>query len=212
MPTFRVAGRADVFVGGGWQPAFAIGCTSVALGVVMMVWPSKSVPLAELLFGAGVLLTAAWQLVMAFRGRIRTGLKIVEFGTAMLAVLLAVWCVQSGDWVSLVALWVGLGGVIHGIVQATVAVWSDGMPRTRGQEIAGLLTLVGGLAVIVWPIDTLDALSVLVGVFLILVGAGEIRIASRIDRPAASGGHVGVHGLLRPTAAQPAVASRPAEL
>ncbi len=196
MPTFRVAGRADIFVGDGWQVAFAIGCTSVALGVVMMVWPGKSVPTAELLFGAGVLLTAAWQLVMAFRGRIRTGLKVLEFLAAMLAVLPAVWCVQSGDWVSLVALWVGLGWVIHGIVQATVAVWSD-MPRARGQEIAGVLTLIGGLAVIVWPIDTLDALSVLVGVFLILLGASEIRIASRIDRPAPSAGPVGVHGLLR---------------
>jgi len=196
MPTFRVAGRADIFVGDAWHVAFAIGCASVALGVVMMVWPGKSVSLAELLFGAGVLLTAAWQLVMAFRGRIRTGLKILEFLAAMLAVLPAVWCVQSGDWVSLVALWVGLGWVIHGIVQATVAVWSD-MPRTRGQEIAGVLTLIGGLAVIVWPIDTLDALSVLVGVFLILLGVSEIRIASRIDRPAPSAGPVGVHGLLR---------------
>lgn len=199
MPTFRVAGRADVYVGDAWHVAFAIGCASVVLGVVMMVWPGKSVPMAELLFGVAVLLTAAWQLVMAFRGRIRTGLKVLEFLAAMLAVLPAVWCVQSGDWVSLVALWVGLGWVIHGIVQATVAVWSD-LPRARGQEIAGVLTLIGGLAVIIWPIDTLDALSVLVGVILILVGAGEIRIASRIDRPAPATettGTVGVHGLLR---------------
>lgn len=199
MPTFRVAGRADVYVGDAWHVAFAIGCASVVLGVVMMVWPGKSVPMAELLFGVAVLLTATWQLVMAFRGRIRTGLKVLEFLAAMLAVLPAVWCVQSGDWVSLVALWVGLGWVIHGIVQATVAVWSD-LPRARGQEIAGVLTLIGGLAVIIWPIDTLDALSVLVGVILILVGAGEIRIASRIDRPAPTTettGTVGVHGLLR---------------
>lgn len=199
MPTFRVAGRADVYLGDAWHVAFAIGCASVVLGVVMMVWPGKSVPMAELLFGAAVLLTSAWQLVMAFRGRIRTGLKVLEFLAAMLAVLPAVWCVQSGDWVSLVALWVGLGWVIHGIVQATVAVWSD-LPRARGQEIAGVLTLIGGLAVIIWPIDTLDALSVLVGVILILLGAGEIRIASRIDRPAPSAettGTVGVHGLLR---------------
>jgi uncharacterized membrane protein HdeD (DUF308 family) len=199
MPTFRVAGRADVYVGDAWHVAFAIGCASVVLGVVMMVWPGKSVPMAELLFGAAVLLTAAWQLVMAFRGRIRTGLKVLEFLAAMLAVLPAVWCVQSGDWVSLVALWVGLGWVIHGIVQATVAVWSD-LPRARGQEIVGVLTLIGGLAVVIWPIDTLDALSVLVGVILILLGASEIRIASRIDRPAPAAettGRVGVHGLLR---------------
>jgi uncharacterized membrane protein HdeD (DUF308 family) len=194
----RVARRAGVFDGGAWRAAFAIGCVSVVLGVALMVWPGKSVRLSELLFGVVMLLSAAWQLLLAFRGRIRTGLKVVEFLAALVTVALAVWCAQTGDWVELVALWVGLGWVIHGIVQATVAVWSDEMPRRGGQEFAGVLTFLAGLVVIVWPIDTLDALSVLAGVFLILVGVGEICIASRIDRPVpAVGGDVSVHGLLR---------------
>lgn len=197
MPTFRVAGRTDVFIGEAWQAALAIGCASVALGVVMMVWPNKSVAMSELLFGIAMLLTAAWQMVLAFRGRIRSGLKVVEFVTALVAVLLAVWCMRSGDWVSLVALWVGLGWVIRGIVQATVAVWSDHLPGTVRQEIAGLLTLLAGIAVLIWPIDTLDALAVLAGVFLILLGLSEIRIATRVARPRAVPEPVGVQGLLR---------------
>ncbi|MQY22059.1 HdeD family acid-resistance protein [Nocardia macrotermitis] len=197
MPTFRVAGRTDVYLGESWQAAMAIGCTSVALGVVMMVWPGRSVQMSELLFGIALLLTAAWQLVLAFRGRIRTGLKVVEFVTALIAILLALWCMRSGDWVSLVALWVGLGWVIRGIVQATVAVWSDQLPGTGRQEVAGLLTLLAGIAVVIWPIDTLDALAVLAGVFLILLGVSEIRIATRIARPDATPEHVGVQGLLR---------------
>ncbi|MBY8863271.1 DUF308 domain-containing protein [Nocardia sp. CA2R105] len=197
MPTFRVAGRTDVYIGEAWQAALAIGCTSVVLGVVMMVWPGNSIWMSELLFGIAMLLTAAWQMVLAFRGRIRTGLKILEFGTALVAVLLAMWCMRSGDWVSLVALWVGLGWVIRGIVQATVAVWSDQLPGTGRQEIAGLLTLLAGLAVIIWPIDTLDALAVLAGVCLILLGISEIRIATRIARPESTPEHVGVQGLLR---------------
>ncbi|MFF3573094.1 HdeD family acid-resistance protein [Nocardia jiangxiensis] len=197
MPTFRVAGRTDVYIGEAWQAALAIGCTSVVLGVVMMVWPGRSVSMSELLFGVAMLLTAAWQMVLAFRGRIRTGLKILEFGTALVSVLLAMWCMRSGDWVSLVALWVGLGWVIRGVVQATVAVWSDQLPGAGRQEIAGLLTLVAGLAVVIWPIDTLDALAVLAGVCLILLGISEIRIATRIARPESTPEHVGVQGLLR---------------
>ncbi|WP_084532044.1 DUF308 domain-containing protein [Nocardia miyunensis] len=197
MPTFRVAGRTDVFIGEAWQAALAIGCASVGLGVVMMVWPNKSVTMSELLFAVAMMLTAAWQMVLAFRGRIRPGLKIVEFGTALVAVLLAMWCLRSGDWASLVALWLGLGWVIRGIVQATVAVWSDQLPGAGRQEIAGLLTLLAGLAVVTWPIDTLDALAVLAGVCLILLGLSEIRIATRIARPEAVPEHVGVQGLLR---------------
>ncbi len=198
MSTFRVAGRTDVFIGGAWQAAFAIGCASVVLGAVLMVWPNRSAQVSELLFGLVVLLTAAWQLTLAARGRIRTGLKVLEFVTGLVAVMLAMGCVRSGDWVSLVALWVGLGWVIHGISQATVAVWSDALPRRAGHELSGVLTLLAGLLVVVWPIDTLDALSVLVGICLILLGAGQIRTSSRIDRPLRhTDARVGVHGLLR---------------
>ncbi|MBF6059177.1 DUF308 domain-containing protein [Nocardia terpenica] len=197
MPTLRIAGRTGMFAGESWQAALAIGCASVLLGAVIMVWPNKSVQVAAVLFALVLLATAAWQTVVAFRARIRRGLRVLELLTAMLALLLAVWCLQSGDWVSLLALWVGIGWVSHGITQAMVAVWSDHLPHTGRQEIAGLLTMVAGVLVIVWPIDTLAGLSVLVGFCLILLGITEIRIAARIDRPAAAAGGVGVHGILR---------------
>jgi uncharacterized membrane protein HdeD (DUF308 family) len=198
MSPFRVAGRADVFIGGAWQAAFVIGCISVGLGAVLLVWPNRSASMSEVLFGVVVLLSAAWQLVLAGCGRISAGLKVLEFVTALVAVMLAMGCIRSGDWVSLVALWVGLGWVVHGIVQATVAVWSDALPRRGSHELSGVLTLFAGILVIIWPIDTLDALSVLVGVCLILMGTGEIRTSSRIDRPVrVADTHVGVHGLLR---------------
>ncbi|MBF6328115.1 DUF308 domain-containing protein [Nocardia transvalensis] len=196
MPTLRVAGRTDMFAGDAWQAAFAIGCASVVLGVVITAWPDKSVRVSGLLFGLCLLLTALWQLLVAFRAPIRRGLRILEVVTAMLTVLLALWCMQSGDWVPLLALWVGMGWAIHGIVQAIVAVWSDDLPGTSRLEVVGLLTLIIGLVVIVWPIETIAALSVLVGVCLILLGLLDIRTAAHIGRPTV-GEQVGVHGLLR---------------
>ncbi|MFI5776196.1 DUF308 domain-containing protein [Nocardia sp. NPDC051570] len=196
MPTLRVAGRTDLFAGDAWQAAFVIGCASVGLGVVLLVWPDKSVRVSELLFGLCLLLTAAWQLVITFGTRIRRGLRIMQFLTAGLTALLAVWCVQSGDWVSLLALWVGMGWAMHGIVQAIIAVWSDELPDTGRSEVVGMLTLVAGLMVIVWPIDTMPALSVLVGVLSILLGGSQIRIAARIVRPLPAG-NAGLGGLLR---------------
>ncbi|WP_280263339.1 DUF308 domain-containing protein [Nocardia wallacei] len=197
MPTLRVAGRTDVFAGDAWLAALAIGCASVTLGIVILLWPDKSVRVAGLLFGLCLLLTALWQLTMALRARITTGLRILEFVTALLTLLLAVWCLQSGDWAAMLALWVGMGWAIHGIVQAIVAVWCDDLPHGGRRELYGVLTLLAGAVVVVWPIETVSALSGLVGVGLIGLGAIEIHGSVRVARSAAQGETVGVHGLLR---------------
>ncbi|WP_024805157.1 hypothetical protein [Nocardia sp. BMG51109] len=202
MPTLRIAGRTDVF-GDAWQVALAIGCGSVALGVVVLAWSDKSVRAAGVLFALCLALTAVWQAAMALLARIGAGLRVLEFASAAVAVLLAVLCLQSGDWVSVLALWVGLGWAIRGVVLALAAVWSSGLPHAGRQECYGLLTVLAGFLVAVWPVDpvgpveAVGVLSGLIGIGLILLGGTEIHTALRLDRSAARSEAVGVHGLLR---------------
>lgn len=207
MPTFRVAGRTDVFAGDAWQMACVIGCASIGVGVVLLVWPDKSVRITELLLGVTLLLTAAWQLTVSFRARINGLLKALEFLGAVLSVVLALWCMRSGDSVALLAMWIGMGWMVRGIVQAIVAAWSQDLPKAGRREGYGLVTLLAGVMVLVWPIDTVAALSVLVGVGLTVLGAMEIRLATRIRRHAAEGDPVSVRGLLGPRAESPARAT-----
>lgn len=195
-----MAGRTDVFTGDAWQLGCAIGCGSVGLGVALLVWPNKSVAVTELLLGLTLLLTAAWQLAVAFRGRMSGWLKGMELVSALLSVLLALWCMRSGDWQSLLAVWVGIGWMIRGIVAAMTAVWSPRTPGSTRYEIYGLLTLLAGLMVMVWPIDGLAGLGALVGVCLIMMGGMEIRLTARVRPPHRTESRVGVRGLLGPRA------------
>ncbi len=184
--------------------ACAIGCASIGAGVVLLVWPDKSVRITDLLLGIALLLTAAWQFTVAFRARIRGWLKALEFLSALLSVLLALWCMRSDDSVALLAMWIGMAWMIRGIVQAIVASWSADLPRSGRREGYGLATLLAGLIVLIWPIDTIAALSILVGVCLILLGVMEIRLATRIRRPVTGGDQAGVRALLGPRADTPA--------
>ncbi len=186
-----------MFAGDAWPVALAIGMGSVVLGVMILVWPGKSVPVAGALFGACLVLSALWQLTVAFRARIAGGLRLLEFGTALLASLLAMWCLQSGDWPSVLALAVGLGWIVHGVVQAVVAVWTDDMPRRGRFELYGVLIVVAGVLLLIWPIETLAALSVPVGLGQIALGAIQIQAAVRLERAAVHEETVGIHGLLR---------------
>ncbi|MEU6559682.1 HdeD family acid-resistance protein [Nocardia nova] len=180
--------------------ACVIGCSSIGVGVVLLVWPDKSVRITELLLAVALFLTAAWQLTVSFRARINGMLKALEFFGAVLSVVLGLLCMHSGGSVALLAMWIGMAWMVRGIVQAIVAAWSHHLPKAGRREGYGLVTLLAGVIVLVWPIDTVAALSVLVGVGLIVLGAMEIRLATRIRRHAADGGQVGVRGLLGPRA------------
>jgi uncharacterized membrane protein HdeD (DUF308 family) len=184
MPTLRVTGRAGVFDGEAWQAAFVIGCVSLVLGVVITVWPDKPPRVSETLFALALFLLAAWEVTVALRGRIGRGMRTLTFAIAVFVVLLGVSCLYSSEWATLLSVWIAMAWCAHGIVQAMIGAWSDRLPDSGLYEIFGLLTLAAGLGVLVWQLRTIASLSVLVGCCVILIGAGQIRLAARFERAA----------------------------
>ena len=200
MPTLRVIGRTDIFAGTAWKTACAIGFGSWCLGLLLIFWPDKSILVTERLLAGALALTAAWQFLAAFRALIGSGLQALKFLSAVAAVALAVCCLRSGDWLAVLTMWVGVGWMIRGIVQAIVAAWSDDLPDPGQRELYGLATLFVGGVVVLWPVDSVASLATSVGVGLMLLGATEIALATRVRRPGPSGEQVGVGSLLGPRA------------
>ncbi|NNH68884.1 DUF308 domain-containing protein [Nocardia uniformis] len=182
MPTNRIEGRTAVFADWAWQTLLVVGVCSVVLGLTVAVWPGKSIDVAGALFGLVLAATAAVQWIVAFGARLPTALRIMEFGSGLLAILLAYHCFGSGEWIPLLAMWIGMGWMIRGVVQAIVAAWSDELAGAGRQELVGLTTTVVGIVVAVGPFSTLTALSVVVGLFTIALGAAEILTAVRVER------------------------------
>lgn len=161
-----------------------IGCASIGTGIILLVWSDKSVDVAEILLGVVLLLTAGWQFTVALRGRrIHGGLAALEVVSALVAVVLALWCIRSGHWVAVLTMWIGVAWMLRGVVQAIVAVWPDDLAASARRERVGLATLVLGVIVLVWPVNTVAGLSVLVGVCLLLLGAMEVGLAVGIRQP-----------------------------
>ncbi|MEV6773330.1 DUF308 domain-containing protein [Nocardia sp. NPDC051030] len=182
MPTNRIEGRTAVFADWAWQALLVTGVCSVLLGLVVAVWPNKSVTVAGTLCGLILLASAGAQLIVAFGAHISTPLKVLEFLSGAAALVLALWCFNSGQWVLLLALWIGMGWMTRGVVQAIVAAWSEQFDGAGRQEIIGLITTAVGLIVAVGPFETMTSLSVAVGLFVIALGASEIFMATRVER------------------------------
>ncbi|MFD0360799.1 HdeD family acid-resistance protein [Nocardia sp. GCM10030253] len=179
MPENESAGRAGVLFHGTRQVVLVAGVCSLMLGVVIAGWPHKSVAIAELLFGLYLVLSGALQLIIAVGSRFAMPLRVLVFVSGALSVCLAVLCFRSGNSVLLLALWIGIAWAIRGVIQATVAVWHDGLPEGGKQELFGLFTMVIGIVVIVVPFDSLDVLALAAGGLLVVLGALEILTGAR---------------------------------
>lgn len=182
MPTNRIEGRTAVFADWAWQTLLVVGVCSVVLGLTVAVWPNKTTDVAGALFGLVLVATAAVQWIVAFGAHIPTALRIVEFASGLLAVVLAIYCFGSGEWVLLLGLWIGMGWMIRGVVQAIVAAWSDELAGAGRQELIGLATTVVGIVVAIGPFSAMTSLSIAVGLFTIALGAAEIVTAVRVER------------------------------
>ncbi|MFQ6394175.1 HdeD family acid-resistance protein [Nocardia sp. KC 131] len=179
MPENESAGLGGVLFHGARQVVLVAGACSVILGVVIAVWPHKSVPIAELLFGLYLVLSGALQMTIAVGSRIAVPLRVLVFVSGVMSVCLAMLCLRSGNSVLLLALWVGIGWAIRGITQATVAVWHNGLPDGGKLELFGLFTMAIGIVVIVVPFDSLEPLALVAGGFLVVLGALEILTVVR---------------------------------
>ncbi|MEV4240431.1 MULTISPECIES: DUF308 domain-containing protein [unclassified Nocardia] len=179
MPENESAGRGGSLADGVRLAVFVAGIGSVVLGVLIAVWPDKTEPMAELLFGLYLLLSSAIQLIIAIDARFGAALRTFVLFSGAVSIALAVMAFHSANSILLLAVWIGLGWAVRGIVQATVAVWAEGLPEGGWQEMFGLLTMMVGFIMIALPFDSLDVLGMAAGGCAIVIGMLEILTVAR---------------------------------
>ncbi|WP_433761686.1 DUF308 domain-containing protein [Nocardia sp. CA-135398] len=179
MPENESAGRGGSLADGARLAVLVAGIGAVVLGVLIAVWPDKTEPMAELLFGLYLLLSAAMQLIIAIGARFGAALRMFVFFSGVVSLALAVMAFHSANSILLLAVWLGLGWTVRGIAQATVAVWADELPEGGWQEIFGLLTMMVGFIMVSLPFDSLDVLGMAAGGCAIVIGMLEILTVAR---------------------------------
>ena len=164
-----------------WQVVLLTGVASLVLGVLVLVWPDVSLLAAGVLFGVYLLISGVFQLVAAFGTHRTTALRVLAFVSGALSILLGLFCLRGPmRSVLLLALWIGIGWLIRGITQTLAAASDRSMPARGWQIFLGVLTFAAGIVLIDSPFESVAVLTLVGGIWLVVVGAVEIITALSI--------------------------------
>jgi len=76
--------------------------------------------------------------------------------------------------VALVGLIIGLSWIVEGVAVLISAFGGDSREGRGWWIFFGIITLVGGIVITAWPVESVTAIAVLVGIWFIILGLFEI--------------------------------------
>ncbi|GAU65828.1 hypothetical protein SSP35_02_01950 [Streptomyces sp. NBRC 110611] len=165
----------------GWQALITIGLASIALGVVVLSWPGGTLRVVGVVFGIYLLVTGVFQLAAAFGAHVPGHLRALHFIAGALGLLLGLICFRGTlQSILLLALWIGFGWLLRGIMMTATAGSSPDIPARGWQLFLGILTVFAGVVLIVSPFGSIAALTLVVGIMAIVLGAVEVFHAIRL--------------------------------
>jgi uncharacterized membrane protein HdeD (DUF308 family) len=157
-----------------WKSALLSGILAVILGVLVLAWPGKTIIVAAIFFGAYLLVTGIAQVIFAFSLHVSAGGRVLLFLSGAASLILAVLCFRSlQNSILLLAIWIGVGFIFRGVATAVSAISDPTLPG-RGWEIfIGVITLIAGVVVLASPFESIATLTLVVGIWLVVIGVFE---------------------------------------
>lgn len=164
----------------GLRVAFAIsGAAALILGIILLVWPTKTLAVVAIFLGINFLIAGAVKVGLGiFSHSLSAGLRILDVLLGLLILVAGVITLRNaaatGEALLIfTVIFIGIGWIIEGII----AIAEAGKASTRTWAIVfGLLSIIAGIIVLVVPVWTAQWLLLVTALTLIVLGVvGLIR-------------------------------------
>jgi uncharacterized membrane protein HdeD (DUF308 family) len=134
---------------------------------------------AAILFGLYLLMTGIAQIFFAFSLHVSAGGRVLLFISGAASVVLAVLALRhfGSDPLTailLLAIWIGIGFIFRGVATAVSAISDPALPGRGWQIFLGVINLLAGIVMIGSPFETIAILTLIVGIWLVVIGVFEI--------------------------------------
>jgi uncharacterized membrane protein HdeD (DUF308 family) len=164
-----------------WQLLLLTGVTAVALGVIVLAWPGKTLLVAGVLFGIYLVVSGIGYVFAAFGTHSGAAMRVLTFITGVISLVLGFFCFRDKyEAVALLALWIGISWVFRGMTLLATALSLDHLPGRGWQVLSGLIIVIGGGVLIISPIDSIAILALVAGCWLIAIGIVDVITAFQV--------------------------------
>lgn len=159
-------------LGKAWGWFLAFGVISVVAGLAAIFWPGSALLAVAIVFGAYLVVGGIFRLVGAFAVPGESGwVRALMALLGLLSLVVGLYLLRHPVYtILIVALLLGLYWMIHGVIELFVAIGHSEMPRRGWTIVTGILSVVAGAIVFFYPDISLLALTIVLGVWLIVYG------------------------------------------
>ena len=161
-----------VRLGEHWGLVLAYGVITVVLGLVLVIWPGRTLVVLAVFLAIQLILNGVFQLVSAFSAHtVDGGVRALTGLLGAVSVLVGLLCLRSPlQTVVTIGLLIGAWWAASGIIDIFTALLGDGERRVW-RSLMGVLSLVAGAFLLVNPKLSLATMVVVVAVWLFAYGA-----------------------------------------
>ncbi|WP_308468700.1 HdeD family acid-resistance protein [Rathayibacter soli] len=164
----------------GIRVAFGIGgVVALILGILLLVWPDKSLGAVAIILGIYFLISGVVRLALGiFSKGISGGMRTLDILLGILLIIAGVIvlknvAVSAAALVILVVAVIGVGWIIEGVLSI---VESRGAPSAGWAITSGIISIIAGIVVLVVPGWSAVWLIIVTGIVLVVLGiVGIVR-------------------------------------
>ena len=160
-----------------WKSVLSLGVLTLIVGAAVLVWPGQSIVTAGILFVVYLLVSGIAEVIAAFTVYSSAASRVLLFISGALSVVLGVFAFRDfndGAAVWLLARWIGVGFIFQGVTYTVLAISFKELPERGWYIFVGVLTVIAGVVILAWPISSIVVLSIIAGVWLVVIGTIEI--------------------------------------
>jgi uncharacterized membrane protein HdeD (DUF308 family) len=147
------------------------GLLSIVIGLLVIFWPGASVVVIAWLFAIQLIVSGILQLISAIKGDSGTGGQILMGLLGALSILVGLLCLRAPLQTAVVlGLLIGATWVIGGVIGIVHAIGAGPGSHRAWPITSGVLSVLGGAVVLVYPGLSFAAMTWLFGIVLVTIG------------------------------------------
>lgn len=163
-------------VGRSWAWVLFFGLLTFIIGILVMVWPQETLKLLAVLFALQLFVVGIYSIVRSFSAAEQHRVWSVFLG--IFSIIVAIIIVRNvAETVVVMTLILGIYWVIHGIIQFVMATADKLYPQRGYTIVMAIVSVIAGIVLLAWPIESVTALAWLMGIWLVILGILGIILA-----------------------------------